>query len=116
MNKYDLLLHVDKPDGSINIAFSNAANYAEALKGENFDMILVVNSRAVTQLVAGHADINREKMTRALERGLRIKVCQNALNENKIAPETLFSECTVIPAGIVEIVDRQRDGFTYVKP
>lgn len=116
MNKYDLLLHVDKPDGSINIAFSNAVNYAAALPEEEFNMVLVVNSKAVTQLVRDHADLNREKMRQAAKSGLSIKVCRNALKDNNVSPEALCEECEVVPAGIVEIVDKQRLGYAYVKP
>ena len=116
MNKYDLLLHVDKADGSINIAFANAGNYAAALEGESFKMLLVVNSKAVTELVVGNANIARDKMKRAVDSGLAIKVCQNAMNDNKLKAEDLFPECRVIPAGLVEIVERQREGYAYVKP
>lgn len=116
MNKYDLLLHVDKPDGSINIAFSNAINYAKALAGEEFKMILVVNSKAVTQFVAKAAAVDADKMNAATTAGLIIKICRNAMNDNNIKEDELFPVCRVIPAGLVEIVDRQREGYAYVKP
>ncbi len=116
MNKYDLLLHVDKTDGSLNIAFSNAINYARALHGrEAFKMVLVANSGAVTQLTADNAAI-KTKLEEAVAAGLQIKVCKNALDANNITPDKLYSQCAVVPAGVVEIVDLQRAGFAYVKP
>lgn len=116
MNKYDLLLHVDKADGSINIAFANACNYAKALPKEAFSMVLVVNSKAVTHLVAGNTDMDKEKFEQARAAGLAIKPCLNALNASGLSPEQLVPGCEVVPAGLVEIVDLQRAGYAYVKP
>lgn len=116
MNKYDLLLHVDKADGSINTALGNAANYAAALKGEKFNMVLVVNAKGVNELLTGSSAISQEKLKRALESGLEIKVCQNALNEHNIKAENLLPQCRIVPAGVVEIVERQREGYAYIKP
>lgn len=116
MNKYDLLLHVDKPDGSINTAFNNAANYAKALPDQEYALELVVNSKAVTQLVRGAEGVDAEKMKRALDAGLKIKVCRNALNEHNLEESSLYPECEVVPAGLVELVERQRDGYAYIKP
>lgn len=116
MGKYDLLLHVDKADGSINTALNNAVNYANALPGESFDMVLVVNAKAAGQMVRGAEGVNAEKMDKALAAGLKIKVCRNALNEHNIDPASLYPFCEVVPAGLVELVERQRAGYAYIKP
>lgn len=116
MSKYDLVLHVDKIDGSINIAFSNAVNYAHALEGEQFKMVLLLNSKAVTHMVANSTDMNREKMDLAVQAGLVIKVCQNALNVNGLKAVDLCPGCQIVPAGLVELVDLQRAGYAYIKP
>ena len=115
MSKYDVVFHVDKADGSLNVAFSNAANYAAALPGESFAMVLVVNSKAVTQLTRGNADI-LPGLEKAHGLGLAVRVCQNALNATGTAPESLFPQCVVVPAGIVELVNLQREGYAYIKP
>ena len=115
MNAYDLVLHVDKVDKSMNIAFTNAVNYAKALGGKTFNMVLVVNSGAVTLLKAENLEI-KEAFEEAVAHGLEVRVCQNALNSNKMDPKVLFPQCKVIPAGLVELVDLQRAGYAYVNP
>lgn len=116
MGKYDLILHVDKPDGSINIAFNNAVNYVKALPGEHFEMILLLNSKAAGLMARGAEGVNAEKLENALAAGLKIKVCRNALNEHHIDAASLHPACEIVPAGMVEIVERQRAGYAYVKP
>ncbi len=111
---YDLVLHVDTVDSAIQTAFSNAVNYAGALKNETFTMVLVVNSKAVTLLVADNTAI-KDALERAVAAGLSIRVCNNALNANGVRPESLYPQCVVVPAGIVELVTLQRAGYAYVK-
>jgi len=38
------------------------------------------------------------------------------LNRFKIAPEDLFSFVRVVPAGLIEVAEKENEGFAYVKP
>lgn len=115
MKTYDIVFHVDKRDGTISVAFTNAINYANALPGKEFSMALVVNSVAVTEVVAENKTIGT-KLKEAVEKGLEIFVCQNALKANGIKPEALYPQCTTVEAGIVAIVEFQQKGYAYIKP
>lgn len=115
MNGYKLLLHVDKEDGSLPVAFKNAVNFAAALAGEDVEMVLVVNSGAVLLLKKENAEIGG-LLAEACERGLSVRVCNNALKAKGIRPDELYPQCSVVPAGIVELVRLQGEGFAYVKP
>lgn len=115
MNTYDIVFHVDKRDGSITVAFTNAINYANALPGKDFSMALVVNSVAVTEIVAENKTIGT-KLEEAVQKGLEIFVCQNALKANGIKPESLYPQCSVVEAGIVTLVELQQKGYAYIKP
>lgn len=112
---YDLLLHVDRTDGSLGIALGNAVHYATALEKEAFRMVLVVNSKAVTELTADNAAI-AHPLAEAHHLGLGIRVCSNALQAAGINRAALFPQCTVVPSGIVELVRLQEEGYAYVKP
>lgn len=116
MNKYDLLLHLDENNPQVlNLALTNALNYYNALPGEEFQLCLVANGPAV-QLFA---DDQTELKTRAMQlhsRGLRIKLCSNALTVFELTPEHCWSFVEIVPAGLVEIVELQRKGFVYIKP
>ena len=115
MNTYNVVFHVDKRDGSITVAFTNAINYANALPDKSFSMALVVNSVAVTEIVAENKTIGT-KLEEAVKKGLQIFVCQNALKANSIKPELLYPQCSVVEAGIVTLVELQQKGYAYIKP
>lgn len=113
---YDLLLHVDSDSPQVlNLAFNNAANYKAALPDEKFQMVMVVNGPAVKLLTRDNADLaaRGRELSGA---GLEIRVCNNALKTFHIPPENLWPECTVVGAGVVEIVTLQREGLAYIKP
>ena len=115
MSVLDIVVHVDKPDCFLAAACTTVVDTAEALPDENFSMVLVVNSKAVTQLTRNHAEI-RESLDRATGQGLAVLVCNNALESTGTKPEELFPQCRVVPAGLVEIVHLQRKGYAYIKP
>ncbi|MFQ8584269.1 MAG: hypothetical protein ACLSA6_17965 [Holdemania massiliensis] len=48
--------------------------------------------------------------------GVVFAACRNALRAQSIAPETLIEKTTVVPAGVVELAQKQQAGFAYIKP
>lgn len=109
-----LCLHIDANDPArLRLALKNARNYLTVV-GEA-PVTLLVNGPSVNLFAAPNAEL--EEMAAALtDKGLRIELCQFALNENKIAKEQLWSCCNVVPAGMVALVEMQRKGYAYVKP
>ena len=47
---------------------------------------------------------------------MRVMLCANALADTKIDHARLWPGCSVVPAGLVEVVRLQREGFAYIKP
>jgi intracellular sulfur oxidation DsrE/DsrF family protein len=48
-------------------------------------------------------------------KGVRFLVCENTLKSQKITKEQLISEVEYVPVGIAEIVEKQEQGWTYIK-
>lgn len=113
---YDVVLHVDSDEPKVlNLALNNAANYKNGLPGESFRMVLVANGPAVTLFTADHAELAARGAELAAM-GLDIRLCANALKSHGIASDALWPDSHVVPAGVVEIVRLQREGFAYIKP
>ena len=113
---YNLVLHVDSDAPEIlSLAFSNAANYRAALPNEDFRMVLVANGPAVKRFTRVDRDLADQGEKLAVQ-GLEIMLCNNALNKFGIDREHLWNSASVVPAGVVELVRLQREGFAYIKP
>ena len=107
---YDLCLHVDANDPAVlAFAFVNARNYMNSLPGKEFELVLVANGPAVKLFVPAQAEL-------LMARGLKLRLCKNALDANKMTAADLWPGCEVVPAGLVEIVELQNKGFAYIRP
>ena len=116
MSEYDLLVHVDDNDSArLNLAFSNVANYMAALPDTSFRVTMVLNGPAVQLLTGAHEELAKTGEA-LMAQGLSMKACQNALRKFGIEAESLWKGIEVVPAGIVEIVRLQREGFAYLRP
>ena len=61
------------------------------------------------EMAAGCRELLREE-------GVEIAVCNNALRKNGIAAEELTEGVRVVPAGVVELAERQFQGYAYIRP
>ena len=113
---WNLVLHVDSDTPqTLALAFSNAANFKAALPDESFRMALVANGPAVKLFTRSDRDL-AEQGEKLAEQGVEIMLCNNALNKFGIDREQLWACASVVPAGVVELVRLQREGFAYIKP
>lgn len=109
------MLHIDSGEESrFRLVARNCANYLKALPEEKFELVVVANGTGVT-LFSGHDEL-RELAEPLMARGVRFKICANALADNNIDPVHLWPGCLVVPAGLVEIVKLERSGYAYIKP
>lgn len=113
---YNVILHLDsrEPD-MFRMVVRNAANYLNALPDASFELHVVANGGGAAHFTMEHADL-RELAEPLMARGVKFKICANALNELGIPPAVLWPGCEVVPAGLVEVVKLQRAGFAYIKP
>ena len=111
---FDVVFHVDQDAAALNMALTNITNYFDALVQEDFTAVLLVNGPAIRLMIADgeHA----RQIAAVAARGLRVRVCRNALRHFAVAKETLLPACEIVPAGVVELVDLQNKGFAYIKP
>lgn len=113
---YDILFHIDFPDlQRLDIALSNIRHYLAALSNEKFSIVLVANSSAVQLFTREQIDYV-DDMRLLADKGVSFRICANAMRKIGLIEGDLLPFCTITPAGIVEIVQLQQEGFSYVKP
>lgn len=118
-----LAIHVDENDKTkMNIALNNAANvikYYEA-KGESVTIEIVAHGPGLHMFRADTSPVKGRIAAMSLEHeNLAFSACGNTIRgmtkkEGK-APQ-LISEATVVPSGVVRLMELQEDGWTYVRP
>lgn len=112
---YNLLMHMDTEDSALlELTIGNITNYLAALSKEKHDVRLVANADAV-KLFTKNCPKSQE-LRNLCAKGLIIDLCANALRKHNLNKADLLDCCSIVPAGVVEIVRLQNDGFAYVKP
>lgn len=82
-----------------------------------FTIEVVVNGAAVRELQLAQAKrVGTYDRLAALGAAVRVCACKNALANLAISPESLLPGVAVVPAGVVEIAERQSEGYAYIKP
>lgn len=113
---YDLLVHADLADEQrFKMALTNINFYRAGLPDETYTVVLLANAGAVRFLVRD-GNVHAETLGELSRAGVKFKACANALRLQGIEKESLLEFVEVVPAGVVEIVRLQREGFAYVKP
>jgi len=57
-----------------------------------------------------------DRVSKAAENGILVRACGNTMSVIGWGPEKLASGVKTVPFGALEIVDRQNEGWAYIKP
>ena len=55
------------------------------------------------------------KVSELKGKGINFVVCENTLKEKKVAKEEIIPEAGFVKAGIIEIVKKQEEGWSYIR-
>jgi len=97
-----------------NQALNNAANVQKELGKENVDIRIVVYGNGIGMLKLDSVVGGRVKQ--AVDGGIAVVACENTMKGRKIAHADMLPYSGYVKAGIIEIMQRQRDGYVYVRP
>lgn len=114
-----ICFHVDELE-RWGTCLANVYNTLNYFKENNVDgaVEVIVNAAAVKSLSAEGAKNAgiAEELLSYIHEGVVVKACANALKGNDIAVEALLEGVTVVPAGIIELANKQAEGFAYIRP
>ncbi|APX88904.1 hypothetical protein BV394_03475 [Brevirhabdus pacifica] len=118
-----LAIHVDQNDPQVmNMALNNAANVASYYKekGEEVIIELVAYGPGLNMLVKDKSPVADRIASMSLEMdNLSFAACGNTLEgmKKKAGHDVpLMSEATVVPSGVVRLMELQEEGYSYVRP
>jgi hypothetical protein len=108
-----VVFHVTNKDPLMwNQSLNNAANFQNAMGKDRVFVEIVVNGPAIKMLTA---DSEVEpRVTAALTDGVKIVACEQTMKGAKLTRKDMIPGIGYVPGGIVEVVERQRDGWAYV--
>ena len=97
-----------------NLALNNVRNVQADLGAGNVDIEVVAYGPGIGMLLAGSAVAPR--IEEALAAGVKIVACENTMKGQKLARKDMTDGIGYVQAGVVELIQRQQQGYAYIRP
>ena len=102
-----VVFHIDELE-----KWTETANNVKKLLKEpkKIDIIVLINGSAINGYLA------TEKQTFIATQGVTFHACNNAMRANQITKDQLPENVVVVPAGVLDLIELQAQGYAYIKP
>lgn len=98
-----------------NLALNNARNAQQDLGGpKNVDIEIVAYGPGINMLKMDAVTANR--VSDAIKTGISIVACENTMGAQKIEKSEMNPSISYVPAGVIQLMRRQQQGWAYVRP
>lgn len=97
-----------------NLALNNIKNVQEDLGKGNVEIELVAYGPGLPMLKLESEVANR--IADALGQGVNIVACENTMFNTKVKREDMLPNISYVKAGVVELLVKQQQGYSYIRP
>ena len=113
--RYRVVLQVSDGDpAKWNLALNNARNVQEDLGKGNVDVEIVAYGPGLAMLRGDSKVAGR--LAQALDSNIGLMACENTMRNTKVSKDDMYAGIKYVDAGVVHIMKRQREGWSYVRP
>lgn len=104
----------DADPAAWNQAFNNARNVQQMLGRDNVAIEIVVFGNGIGA-ARFDAPVN-DRVGETVAAGIDVVVCENTMKARKLTREDMNAKVSYVPAGVVELMKKQQEGWAYIKP
>lgn len=108
------VFHIDEVE-KWDLVITNVENLLKGIDIENSHITIVANSTAVIRYKIS-SSVDNSRLEKLSQNGVAVIACNNALNSLEIDKNMLYSYVKIVPIGVKEIIEKQFDGYAYLKP
>ena len=111
--KTKAVFHIDENE-KWKLLIGNVNNLSKGIDLKDSEIEIVANSIAVS-MYKEKESIFKKELEELHNIGVRICACNNALNGMNINKTEIMKFIEVVPIGVKELIDRQLEGYSYIK-
>jgi intracellular sulfur oxidation DsrE/DsrF family protein len=104
----------DSDQGKWNLALNNAKNIQTDLGAPNVDIEIVTYGPGIDMLKLDSPVGGR--IGEATTAGVKVVACENTMRGQKLSRADMLNGISYVPAGVVELMSRQQQGWAYIRP
>jgi intracellular sulfur oxidation DsrE/DsrF family protein len=97
-----------------NLALNNVRNVQADLGARNVDIEVVAYGPGIGMLQANSSVSPR--IEEALAAGVKVVACENTMKGQKLSRNDMVDGIGYVPAGVVELIAKQQQGYAYLRP
>ena len=97
-----------------NLALNNARNVQDDLGKDAVELEIVVYGPGIGMLKMDSTVGNR--VAEALKSGVKVVACENTMKAQHIVRADMLADIGYVPAGVVELMQKQQQGYAYIRP
>lgn len=114
-NKHRIVFHVTDGDSAKwNIVLNNAGNVQDALGRDKVVIEIVTHGPGINMLKAESTVAAR--LAQALDRNVGLYACEFTMRQAKVTQADMYSGISYTPSGVTRIIQRQEEGWIYLRP
>jgi len=102
-------------DEIIHHVLGTANNVLKAYGPENVEMEIVAYSKGINMLLKNDRKI-AERVDTLMQYDVLFIACENTMRTKNIKKSDLIDDVEIVTAGVVELVERMKDGWMHINP
>lgn len=104
----------DNDPAKWNLALNNARNAQTDLGQGKVELEIVAYGPGINMLKVDATTATR--VSEAIKSGISIVACENTMTNLKIVKDDMNPNISYVPAGVVQLMKRQQQGWAYIRP
>lgn len=104
----------DNDPGKWGLALNNARNIQAEMEAETVDIEIVVYGPGISML-KGDSPL-AQRISAALKSGVKVVACENTMKAQHLTYADMLPDIGYVPSGVVELMQKEQQGYAYIKP
>ena len=110
-----VIFHVGDADpAKWTVALNNVFNAHKDPGAENVDIEVVAIGAGIRMPKLESPEGGR--IAEAVRGGIKVVACENSMQGQRVTREDVLPGIGYVPAGVVELMQRQREGYAHIRP
>ena len=97
-----------------NLVLNNVKNLQDELGADKVTVEIVAYGPGIGMLKFDAATNSR--VSEAIKSGVTVAACENTMRSQTLVRADMHPNVTYVPAGVVQIIRRQQEGWAYLRP
>ncbi|HYS12602.1 MAG TPA: DsrE family protein [Burkholderiaceae bacterium] len=97
-----------------NLALNNAKNLQDDIGSDLVELEIVAYGPGIGML-KGDSQVGA-RVADALKNGVKVVACENTMRAQKLVYADMLPKIGYVPAGVVELMKKQQEGYAYIRP